>query len=232
MDAYSYVNIFSTKGIEYLIVISFFIVVVPFWRVLRETEMPVLSMAGIRLPKGVYFDPTHTWAFLESAGKIRIGVDDFMANITGPLNVKLLKKPGDHVERGEAISYLETEGKRLQVYSPLSGTINKMNRGMTRRFSKTTNSTFINNWLLKVTPDHWEQDRHFMVMGEHAKDWVTKEFARLRDFMAFTNHKYSSDLQPVLLQDGGEVDNQLLTNLSPDIWTEFQVEFIDAAKAI
>ena len=106
MDAYSYVNIFSTKGIEYLIVISFFIVVVPFWRVLRETEMPVLSMAGIRLPRGVYFDPTHTWAFLETAGKIRVGVDDFMANITGPLNVKLLKKPGDHVERGEAISYL------------------------------------------------------------------------------------------------------------------------------
>ena len=70
-----------------------------------------------------------------------------------------------------------------------------------------------------------------MLMGEQAKDWVTKEFARLRDFMAFTNHKYSSDLQPVLLQDGGEVDNQLLTNLSSDIWTEFQVEFIDAVKA-
>ena len=41
MDAFSYVNIFSTKGIEYLIVISFFILFVPFWRFLQETEEPV-----------------------------------------------------------------------------------------------------------------------------------------------------------------------------------------------
>ena len=69
-----------------------------------------------------------------------------------------------------------------------------------------------------------------MVMGELAKEWINKEFARLRDFMAFTNHKYSANLQPVLLQDGGEIDNQLLSNLSADIWIEFQVEFLDAAK--
>ncbi len=230
MDAFSYVNIFSTKGIEYLITIGFFIALIPFWRILQETEMPTPSMARIRLPRGVYFDTTHTWAFLEAAGKIRVGIDDFIANITGPLDVQHIKKPGDHVARGEAISYLETNGKRLQVYSPLSGTVSRMNRDMTRKFSKTTKSTFTNNWLLKITPDHWEQDRRFMVMGEQAKAWITKEFARLRDFMAFTNHKYSSDLQPVLLQDGGEVDNQLLTNLPNDIWVEFQVEFIDAAK--
>ena len=230
MDAFSYVNIFSTKGVEYIIVISFFIAIVPFWRMLKETEMPTLSMAAIRLPRGVYFDATHTWAFLETAGKIRVGVDDFMANITGPLNVKHLKKPGEHIARGEAISYLEGDGKRLQVYSPLSGTISRMNRGMTRKFSKTTNSTFTNNWLLKITPDHWEQDRRFMMMGGQAKAWINKEFARLRDFMAFTNHKYSGDLQPVLLQEGGEINNQLLSNLSTEIWIEFQVEFIDAVK--
>ena len=69
MDAFSYVNIFSTKGIEYLIVISFFIVIVPFWKILKETEIPTPSMARIRLPRGVYFDTTHTWAFLETAGR-------------------------------------------------------------------------------------------------------------------------------------------------------------------
>jgi glycine cleavage system H lipoate-binding protein len=197
---------------------------------LKETEIPTLSMAKVRLPRGVYFDATHTWAFLETAGKIRVGIDDFMANIAGPLDVKHLKKPGDHVARGEAISYLENNGKRLQVYSPLSGTIDRMNRGTSRKFSKTTQATFTNNWLLKITPDHWEQDRRFMLMGEQAKAWITKEFARLRDFMAFTNHKYSESLQPVLLQEGGEIENQLLTNLSTEIWIEFQVEFIDAVK--
>ena len=69
-----------------------------------------------------------------------------------------------------------------------------------------------------------------MYVGDQARSWISKEFGRLRDFMAFTNHKYFENMQPVLLQEGGEIDNQLLTNLSTEIWTEFQVEFIDAAK--
>jgi len=230
MDAFSYVNIFSTKGIEYLIVISFFILFIPFWRFLQETEEPVFSMAHLRLPQGVFFDRTHTWAFLETAGKIRVGIDDFLANITGPTTVRLLKRPGDHVSRGEVISILESRGKSLQVYAPLSGTIHRSNRRVLNKFGKTTKSTFTSNWLLKVIPDHWEQDRRFMVVGKQAREWINREFGRLRDFLAFTNHKYSPDLQPVILQEGGEIEDHLLSDLPADIWTEFQAEFIDAVK--
>lgn len=232
MDGYSYVNIFSTKGVEYLIVIGFFILIVPFWRLLKETEVPIPALARIRLPKGVYFNPTHTWAFLEVAGRIRVGIDDFMANITGPLGVRYLKNTGDHVVRGEAISCLEVDGKRLQVYSPISGTVSRINRGTARRFGKTTNSEFTDNWLLKITPDHWEQDREVMYAGKQARSWISKELTRLRDFIAFANHKYFDNAAPVLLQEGGEIDDQLLAQLPPEIWTEFQFEFIDAAKVV
>ena len=32
MDGFTYVNIFDTKGIEYLLVITFLVVLVSFWR--------------------------------------------------------------------------------------------------------------------------------------------------------------------------------------------------------
>ena len=35
MSDFSYINIFATKGIEYLIVIGFFILIVPFWKLIN-----------------------------------------------------------------------------------------------------------------------------------------------------------------------------------------------------
>jgi hypothetical protein len=36
MDAFTFVDIFATKGIEYLLVIAFLIVFVGFWKYLRD----------------------------------------------------------------------------------------------------------------------------------------------------------------------------------------------------
>jgi hypothetical protein len=62
-------------------------------RLLRKPEavLPVnavnkvLDESLINLPGGLYFDKTHTWAFMESDGSVRVGVDDFLHHITGPL---------------------------------------------------------------------------------------------------------------------------------------------------
>jgi len=231
MDGFSYVNIFSTKGIEYLIVISFFIVVVPFWRLLKETEMPTLSMAGIRLPRGVYFDATHTWAYLETAGKIRVGIDDFLAALTGPVSIKLNKHSGDKVMRGEHLATLQSEEKSLKIYSPVSGTLRSINKSALKNFSKRTNKNFIQNWLFDVTPQRWDIEKTMLILGEKAQQWIRQEQARLRDVLAFAERKYDLNVQPILLQEGGEIADGVLETLSAEIWEEFQSEFIDAVKS-
>lgn len=40
MDAYTYVNMFATKGIEYLLVIGFLILFVFFWRYMNRPARP------------------------------------------------------------------------------------------------------------------------------------------------------------------------------------------------
>ena len=39
MDAFSYSNIFETKGIEYIAIIAFFMVLIPFWIILNKREV-------------------------------------------------------------------------------------------------------------------------------------------------------------------------------------------------
>ena len=36
MDGFSYTDIFATKGIEYLVVITFLLLLIPFWMILSK----------------------------------------------------------------------------------------------------------------------------------------------------------------------------------------------------
>lgn len=230
MDAFSYVNIFSTKGIEYLIVISFFILVIPFWRTLKETYRPTISLSGSRVPRGIYFDATHSWVFLESAGRLKVGIDDFMTALTGRVTLIPAAQPGETIKRGEHLATLQGDGKSLKIYSPVSGELNAINNKAFKLFSRRTRQEFTENWLFDVKPYHWEMERSLLFMGEKARQWIKQESARLRDVLAFAQQKYEPVFEPVLLQEGGELVDKVLESLPSEIWEEVQSEFIDAVK--
>lgn len=230
MDAYSYMNIFSTKGIEYILIISFFLMFIPFLRILKEIESPLFALKDVRLPKGVFFDKTHTWAFLNSAGQIHVGIDDFLAAVTGPVSLQVVKSTGEEVQRGDHLATLINKERQLKIYSPVSGVLSGVNKSRLKKFSKVTNKEFVENWLFDVTPKRWDLERGMMVIGEKANQWLQGETARLRDVLAFALQKYELTPQPIMLQEGGEISNNVLESLSPEIWAEFQSEFIDSVK--
>jgi glycine cleavage system H protein len=41
MDGFTYVNIFDTKGVEYLAIIAFLLLLIPFWLFLKNQYFPV-----------------------------------------------------------------------------------------------------------------------------------------------------------------------------------------------
>ena len=64
MDGFSYNNIFETKGIEYLIIIAFLLMIIPFWIIInREASIKsqirnaigILSEGILRIPQGTSF---------------------------------------------------------------------------------------------------------------------------------------------------------------------------------
>ena len=54
---------------------------------------------------------------------VRIGIDDFIQHITGPLTKVKMKNPGEKVKKGEPILSIIQNGKLLNINSPVSGTI-------------------------------------------------------------------------------------------------------------
>jgi len=64
-------------------------------------------------------------------------------------------------------------------------------------------------------------------MAGQYKEWLKKEFVRLKDFIAASVKATSVEHIPIILQDGGVLRDGILENLGPTIWEEFQINFID-----
>ena len=132
MDGFTFHDIYQTKGIEYLVIIAFLIVLIPFWLIINRkvqigeklrSALSALSLGSIRIPEGVFFGNNHTWAFLEKSGRAQVGIDDMLIHITGSVSIKPLHLPGDKLNKGEPMAEISQDGKVLKVFAPISGEV-------------------------------------------------------------------------------------------------------------
>ncbi|MFN8239708.1 MAG: hypothetical protein U0X39_03035 [Bacteroidales bacterium] len=191
---------------------------------------PSFSKNIILSPAGLYFDKSHMWAFMERDGIVRLGVDDFLQHVTGNITRVIMKEPGEYVRRGEKIVTIVQDGKQLNLYSPVTGTIKSQNTDLYIDSTLVNSSPYTDGWLYLVEPGNWAREIQFMLMADRFREWITDEFSRLRDFFARTLRSYEPAYAQVILQDGGELTDNVLSGFGPEIWEEFQTNFINKSK--
>ena len=190
----------------------------------------VFDENSVNVPSGLYFDKSHTWAFMEKNGMVRIGIDDFLQHITGRLSRIKMKNPGEIVKKGDEIMSIIQDGKQLTIYAPLSGTIKAQNQTLTSDASIMNSSPYTDGWVYMIEPKNWVREIDFLFMGEKYKEWLRKEFSRLKDFLAHSLKGNEVENVHIVLQDGGELKDGILENLGPAVWEDFQTQFIDSSK--
>jgi len=197
----------------------------------EDIEMtPALNVETVSSPAGLYYDKTHTWAFMEKTGFVKVGVDDFLQHLTGPLTQVKLKTAGEKVRKGEKIMTVMHDGKQLELYSPVSGTIKEQNQSLLTNPSQINSSPYDAGWVYQIEPSNWIRETHFMFMADKFKAWLDDEFIRLKEFMATSANKNTVVYEHIVLQDGGELTDNVLADLEPEVWEDFQAKFIDESK--
>jgi glycine cleavage system H lipoate-binding protein/ABC-type phosphate transport system substrate-binding protein len=191
---------------------------------------PALNENSIAAPRGLYYDKTHTWAFMEQDGMVKIGIDDFLKHITGSLTGLKMKSSGEKVRKGEKILTVIRDGKQLNLYSPVSGYIRKQNELLLNNPSKISTMPYTEGWVYQIEPVNWLREVSFMFMFDKYKEWLEDEFSRLRDFLAVSANSNKVVYQHIVLQDGGELKDNVLSDLGPEVWEDFQTRFIDTSK--
>lgn len=204
---------------------------------IRKSSVPALVLrafneSSLLIPKGLYFDKTHTWTFIEKNGIVKMGIDDFLVHITGPLNRVIMKNPGEKIEKGEAALSILQNGKKLTINAPISGTIKSINKLLTGDPSIINSSPFNDGWIYSIEPSGWLKDTRFMIMADTYREWLKSEFSRVKDFFATYGQTNNSEFVPITLQDGGELKENLLADCGPEAWEDFQTKFINTSSYI
>lgn len=191
---------------------------------------PVFGEGTVNAPKGLYYDKTHTWVFMEQDGTVRAGIDDFLAHVTGTVTRIEMKNPGEKISKGDPFITIIQQGKKLVLYSPVTGTIRSQNRELLSHASLLHTSPYAGGWIYRIEPANWPREIGFLSMADNYREWLHAEFSRLKDFLASVMDSGQPQYAHVVLQDGGVLKEGLLEELSPEAWEDFQTRFLDNNK--
>ena len=235
MDGFTYHDIFETKGLEYLAIIAFFLLLIPFWIILNRKVVSkkikqiigVLSANILKIPQGVFFCKNHTWAHLQRSGSATVGLDDLLLHITGDIKFNNLKNPGESIRKGDLLAEICQDGKVLSVFSPISGEILTANSMLTGNPEISAEDPYGKGWLYKIKPGNWIAETSSYYLAEDATQWSKNEIERFKDFMATSGMKYGTNPSIAVLQDGGELCDHILSEMPKEIWQDFQREFLN-----
>jgi len=236
MDGFSYTDIFDTKGIEYIVVITFLLLVIPFWRALNKPVkvrekvsegFGILTDKLLNIPMGLLYSKNHTWAHMEQSGNARVGVDDLLLHLTGEVELVNLINPGERVQKGDPIAEIKQGERELRIASPVSGEIQSVNTLLEKEPGVINRQLRGKDWICKIKPEKWFDETKNYIMGEEARSWSKHELEKFKDFISGWLVRQSPDASHVILQAGGELTDGPLSEMPGIVWKDFQEKFLN-----
>jgi glycine cleavage system H protein len=226
MESFTYVDMFATKGIEYIVVISFLLILVPFWIALNK---PVLksrkskkALAAIRswfsFHEDHYYHQGHSWALPIGDNIFRVGMDDFAQKLVGEPESIDLPEVGDSLTQGDKGWHLNSDSKSVDMLSPVNGTVVRINEDILTEPGLVNKSPYEQGWLLEIRVPKAKKEMNNLLSGNLAKNWMSDTVAALR-------LKMGGELG-LVMQDGGIPVSGFAKSLSSDNWDDVAAEFL------
>ncbi len=223
-------TMYSAKAAAYLIAVAFLLLFIPFWRYLNAggvvERVPAAGWAAaaeaprwlgqmvdwFRVPDGLYFHPGHAWARVRGGDVVTVGMDDFAYKLVGRVSTIRLPEVGSGIGQGEKGWSLASDGKSVDLLSPVDGTVVAVNALAVASPEGLGRDPYGHGWLLKVRAPRLAANLKQLLSGGLAKRWMEEVCETLRGMM-------SPDLGRVL-QDGGLPVDGMARSLDPRRWDE------------
>jgi glycine cleavage system H protein len=225
MEGFSYVDIFATKGIEYLLVIGFLLFFVVFWRFLSRPAKRVFEAAErfvpvinewFNLPEEIYYHLGHSWAAPEGKNLVKVGVNDFAQRLVGKIDAIQLPGIGSTIHQGDKGWTLEVDSRALDMISPVDGKVIAINEELVSS-PENINKDPYNSWLMKVESPRFSVNKKQLLSGTMARKWMEEIREKLLSRM-----NYNLGL---VYQDGGLLVDGMARSLDQNKWDDIVKDF-------
>ena len=226
MEGFSYVDLFATKGIEYILVITFLLALIAYWRLLdrrvkNRQKVPVRPLNDamwFNLPKNLYYHPGHSWAMPQGDGIVKVGIDDFAQRLLGKPDSFKLPPIGSLLEQGDTGWKIQFDSNSIDVLSPIEGEVIDVNNEILSSPEIIGQDPYGKGWILKVKVPKINSNLKNLLTGRLAAAWM-------ENTVHILHQRISGDLG-IMMQDGGLPVSGLAKELAPDNWDEFASEFL------
>jgi len=223
MESAGSIDLFATKGVEYLLVLGFLFLLILFWRLLNDRQpSPARGVAAraswFRFDDSRFYHQGHSWALPEGHDVVKVGVDDFAQKLFGIPSSIDLPPVGTRLEQAEPGWRVRVDNESIDLLSPVDGEVVDVNESVCRSPELVNSDPYGEGWLMKVRVPRWKANAGNLLSGAVARTWMEEATAALRARMA-------TSVGPVL-QDGGVPVTGIAKSLSEDEWTEIAREFL------
>lgn len=185
MEGIRFIDIYATKGIEYLIVIGFLAAFVVFCRYLSRPRQAAARIAPgpasrFRVPEGLFYHQGHGWLRPEPGSVGVVGLDDFAQKLVGRVDSVDLPPVGTVLAQGGKGWSLVVDSVPISMLSPVDGEVVEVNRAVQRSPAVLRDDPYGKGWLLKVKSPRMVADTRNLLSGKVARAWMENALEKLQ----------------------------------------------------
>lgn len=181
-----------------------------------------VSINDYQLPEGVFAASSHIWSILMPSGRLKMGIDPIITRALGKIDQVFLPEKGKTIQAGQALLEVVQGDKRIRIASPVSGVVEEVNPLIAEN-ANAVKKNVQTAWTVSIKPQSLSAAMSSMKLGEEARQWLSNEMQRLRDFLA--GRSMNPELAMVM-QDGGTLAEGVLESMDKETWQQFEAEFL------
>jgi len=178
----------------------------------------VLNLKSFKMPQGYYLHSGHAWVKIEEGSSVRVGIDDFVLRLLGPLDRIEAPLMGKEVRQNRREIKLFRGEKRAQVLSPVSGVVTSINVKLRERGTLANHDPYADGWVMRVHSEDLRRDFKNLMINDETIGFMKGQVDQLYRTIEATAGP--------LAADGGFLGHDIYGNMPQLGWKRLGKEFL------
>jgi glycine cleavage system H protein len=129
-----------------------------------------MNVQGYEIPDDLLYTKEHEWAKQEG-NVVRVGITDYAAKTLNDVVYVTAPKPRSSVSQFASMGTVESIKAVSELYSPLSGTVARVNEALDSHPELVNKSPYGDGWIIEVEASNFAKERSALLgskaYGEH-----------------------------------------------------------------
>jgi glycine cleavage system H lipoate-binding protein len=191
--------------------------------VAQEPNAPAYHLvSGYKLANDYYYHMGHSWIRFEHGGRVRIGLDDFIAKLFGALDELNLPPLGERLKQHRVGMTFGRGSQQAAILSPASGTVLAVNHRAREHPQIAHEDPYREGWLMILEPASPKRDLKGLYFGEEGFRWMEQEVEKI---MGMLGQEYEK-----LAATGGEPIGDVYGNFPELDWDVLVKQFLGTKR--